>query len=99
MGHLFAFMKRINRFMDDGRLDRAQIDKVIGFMQSVNKVMGVMDFEQAPGDPQITDLVHKREAARKEGDFLQSDAIRDQLEQLGVVITDTPRGPVWRRKN
>ncbi|MDO5740679.1 MAG: cysteine--tRNA ligase [Ornithinimicrobium sp.] len=36
-----------------------------------------------------------REQARKDKDFAEADAIRDQLTALGVVIEDTPTGARW----
>ena len=53
------------------------------------------------GDPEaaeINALVAERTAAKKAKDFARSDAIRDQLAAKGIVITDTPQGPVWERK-
>jgi cysteinyl-tRNA synthetase len=37
----------------------------------------------------------QRQAARERKDFAAADAIRDQLEQAGVLVEDTPRGPRW----
>ena len=37
----------------------------------------------------------QRTAARERKDFATSDAIRDELAKLGVVIEDTPQGARW----
>lgn len=37
-----------------------------------------------------------RQAARDAKDFLQSDAVRDELLALGIEVRDTPRGMVWK---
>jgi cysteinyl-tRNA synthetase len=37
----------------------------------------------------------QREAARLRKDFESSDAIRDGLKALGIVIEDTAQGPRW----
>jgi len=37
----------------------------------------------------------QREAARIRKDFESSDAIRDGLKALGIVIEDTAQGPRW----
>jgi len=39
-----------------------------------------------------------RETARKRKDFAVADGIRWKLDEEGVVVEDTPRGPVVRRK-
>jgi len=37
----------------------------------------------------------QRNAARARKDFAASDAIRDQILHLGILIEDTPKGPRW----
>jgi len=41
-------------------------------------------------------LVDLRAAARKNKDFATSDAIRDQLAAMGVVLEDRAEGTVWK---
>jgi cysteinyl-tRNA synthetase len=37
----------------------------------------------------------QRQAARQRRDYAAADAIRDQLQEAGVIVEDTPRGPRW----
>ncbi len=53
--------------------------------------------EQLGGDTEIDALVQAREAARAAKDFAEADHIRDELTERGIVMEDTPNGPVWRR--
>ena len=46
-------------------------------------------------DGLISLALQQREAARARKDFAASDAIRDQIAALGIVIEDTPQGPRW----
>ncbi len=46
-------------------------------------------------DGLISLALQQREAARLRKDFAASDAIRDQIAALGIVIEDTPQGPRW----
>ncbi len=47
-------------------------------------------------DPkQVQKLVDDRLQARKEKNFAQADALRDELLRLGVVIKDGPSGTTW----
>jgi cysteinyl-tRNA synthetase len=39
--------------------------------------------------------LEQRQAARQRKDYAASDAIRDRLQDAGVVVEDTPRGPRW----
>ena len=49
-------------------------------------------------DKQIQELINKREEARKNKDWAQSDALRDELKQMGVTVEDTPQGTRWLRE-
>lgn len=52
------------------------------------------------GDPEAAEidaLVLERVAAKKAKDFARADQIRDELTKRGIVVTDTPTGPVWTR--
>ena len=42
--------------------------------------------------------LEKRDAARARRDYATADAIRDGLEEIGVVVEDTPQGPRWELK-
>ena len=48
-------------------------------------------------DADIEDLVSRRQAAREAKDWATADSLRDELSALGVVVEDTPAGPIWRR--
>lgn len=43
----------------------------------------------------VEQLMAERRAAREARDFAASDALREALTELGVVVRDTPAGAVW----
>jgi cysteinyl-tRNA synthetase len=43
----------------------------------------------------VDELLVLREAARAGKDWSTADAIRDELKQMDVVVSDTTEGPVW----
>src|SRR3569833_2041913 len=50
------------------------------------------------GDQAIQELITKRNAARKEKNWKESDRIRDELKAQGVILEDRPDGTTdWRR--
>jgi cysteinyl-tRNA synthetase len=59
-------------------------------------------FEQLAGPStevnteEIEALLEKRSQARADKDWAASDAIRDQLKEMGVILEDSPRGTTWR---
>ncbi|HKY69883.1 MAG TPA: cysteine--tRNA ligase [Gammaproteobacteria bacterium] len=46
----------------------------------------------------ITTLIAKRNEARKNRDWKSADAARNQLDEMGIVLEDTPEGTLWRRR-
>jgi cysteinyl-tRNA synthetase len=42
-------------------------------------------------------LIEARLQAKKDKNFAQADAIRQQLQEAGIVLEDTPQGTTWRR--
>lgn len=46
-------------------------------------------------DTLISSLLERPARARAEKDFAVADAIRDQLNEAGIEIEDTPQGPTW----
>jgi len=62
-------------------------DKVLGLgLDKIKK-------EELPVPQEIKDLANKREQARQEKSFDQSDKIRKEIEEKGWKIKDTPGGP------
>jgi cysteinyl-tRNA synthetase len=49
-------------------------------------------------DALVSVALEQRQAARQRKDYAASDAIRDRLQDAGVVVEDTPRGPRWELK-
>jgi cysteinyl-tRNA synthetase len=43
----------------------------------------------------IEGLIAKRVQARKEKDWAQADALRTQLQEMGVILKDNPQGTEW----
>ena len=53
---------------------------------------------QEPIPQVVLDLVAKREAARKDKDFIKSDELRDQIVKEGFIVEDSPTGPIIEKK-
>ncbi len=95
---IFNFIKKINPIISASHLDRDQIAYTLAVLKKLDTVLGVMDFKEEKLEPEIVALIEKREEARRKKDWVLSDQIREQLSAHGIMVVDTPRGPIWRKK-
>ena len=70
----------------------------IGAVVAMAHVLGI-EPEVTEASPELAakveGLLEERKAARANKDFSRSDAIREELNQLGVTIEDTANGTTW----
>ena len=45
---------------------------------------------------QVEDLIAQRTQAREDRDWARADALRDELDQMGIVLMDGSEGTNWR---
>ena len=70
-------------FLESIREELLQLCDILGL--KVEKKKEVLDSE-------IEELIAQRQAARKAKDFAKADAIRDQLQGMGITLLDTREG-------
>ena len=94
---IFDMLRRANAALDEGSADGAAFAaKVVKWADALG--LEVEAVEQASdGDAAIEDLVSQRQAARDAKDWATADSLREELSALGVVVEDTPAGPIWHR--
>jgi cysteinyl-tRNA synthetase len=80
------------------KLGASAAAQALRFLERANGVLGVIRTEEETLDAEVEKLIDARQAARKAKDFRESDRIRDLLLARGIVLEDTPKGVVWRRK-
>jgi cysteinyl-tRNA synthetase len=57
------------------------------------KDKGVADMAIDPA--MVEDLIEQRMTARKEKNFARADEIRDQLQEINILLEDGPQGTTW----
>lgn len=69
---------------------------LVALLETIDELLGI---DLISSTPDISDdakrLILERQAARNSQDWQRSDELRDELDELGVAIRDTPSGPVW----
>ena len=53
--------------------------------------------DEDPEAQEIQALIEERTTCKKAKNFERADEIRNQLKERGIVIEDTPNGPIWKR--
>ena len=53
--------------------------------------------EDGAEDPEITEALKARQAAKKAKNFAEADRIRDELKAKGIEVTDIPNGAKWKK--
>jgi len=63
-------------------------------------VLGLIygDGVDADLDAEVEALIEARQTARKEKNWAEADAIRDKLNEMGILLEDTPQGVKWKRQ-
>ncbi len=75
-----------------------RLGKVLGLSMTGNESAQAQVFEPERL-ARIQDLVRKRGQARKERDWARADALRAELDALGVTLKDTPTETQWKPKS
>jgi cysteinyl-tRNA synthetase len=101
MGVAFAALRDANAMLDSGSVDAAGRTALLGLVERVDDILGVLPLvereREAALTPEVRGLLEDRAQARSGRDFARSDALREELATHGVGVEDTPQGQRWRR--
>ncbi len=100
---LFSIAKYINRLRDEDDLEVAAHCAIS--LKKLGQILGLLErepdlfFQGSSNDEEIWALINKRLDARTNKDWAESDRIRDELAEQGIVLEDRPDGTTdWRRE-
>ncbi|MBU0674445.1 MAG: cysteine--tRNA ligase [Proteobacteria bacterium] len=95
-GALFDFVKKVNPIVNSGQLDRDQKEYILETLRRMNGIINVLKLDKCPLAPEIDRLIRDREEARRQGDWVRADGVRDQLASQGIAVIDTVKGTAWK---
>lgn len=95
---IFELMKEVNILISDGKVSNDNRDDVLKLLDMFDSVLGIINWDELVLSDEVRVLVADREKARIGKDWKSADLIRNKLLDLGIVVEDSPRGPVCKRK-
>ncbi|KPK45227.1 MAG: cysteine--tRNA ligase [Phycisphaerae bacterium SG8_4] len=104
---VFELVRLANTLLEDSSTTAATLGAVDDlFTRLGGDVLGVVkdEYEQtgrageAMMDKLVNVLIDQRNQARKDRDFARADSLRDSLDEVGIVLEDTPQKTTWRMK-
>jgi cysteinyl-tRNA synthetase len=96
---LFDLVRHGNMLCDEAKIHSGDAQNVLKLLQRFDTVLAVMDFtESKMGTDLVEQLMHQREAARKERRWQDADLLRGKILEEGYLVEDTPQGPRLIRK-
>lgn len=114
IGIIFDKIKDLNRIMDEAGDDpsdpvRSQLKDERDALLKAATVLGILNSApsvfisriEKPSDvdeSEIEDLIKQRNDARAQKDWAKADAIRDKLQEMGIVLEDKAGETKWRRE-
>lgn len=103
LSQLFGFSREINIYLNSpGLKNKEVIEETLKFYQELaGKILGILgDFDREESfEQEIEKLIEEREEARKERNWVESDRIRNKLQEKGILLEDTPIGARWKKIN
>ncbi len=76
----------------------AYLDALLARLQTLCDVLGLIVVKEDDVlDEEIEALIAERQEARKNKDYARADAIRDELQEKGIILKDTKEGVQWTR--
>jgi len=113
IGLIFEKVKEMNRIMDAlgdkrdeailaqlarDRMNLFRVSDVLGILQNEpDEFLSSLSTSSDIDPDEVEGLIRERADARAGKDWARADEARKKLQEMGVVIEDTPQGTKWRR--
>lgn len=95
---VYELAKKMNLYSEQETVYSKTIQDMINLFNQMLSVFGIEFGKKELLDDEIEVLIAERNEARKNKDFGRSDEIRDQLQEMGIILEDTAQGTRWKKK-
>lgn len=98
LSDVYELMRLINRYSQQAQINLDNAHHLLDRYAQLLAIFGItlkFDYEV---NAQVEELIQQREAARANKNFAQSDRLRQQLRQMGIILEDTPQGTRWHKE-
>lgn len=95
---IFELTREVNTYLKDG-FTKQEAEASLKVFEELAEVLGLLYNEKSEEIPdEVTELVNKRNEARKAKDFALADKLRDEIASLGYIVEETRQGTKVYRK-
>lgn len=82
---------------EENFVNSSELEQFKHTLMSIDELLSLRLLDSQDISEEHKALIQKREEARKQQDWNESDKIRAELEKQGIGLNDTPHGPIWFR--
>lgn len=95
---MYDLVSKINLHLTEEQVDKETLIEFVDTLKQWLLIFGITFQKQSGNDDEkITQMVAERDEARKNKDWAISDRLRDELNEMGIVLEDTTQGTRWHR--
>lgn len=95
---MYDLVSKINLHLTEEQVDKETLIEFVDTLKQWLLIFGITFQKQSGNDDEkITQMVAERDEARKNKDWATSDRLRDELNEMGIVLEDTTQGTRWHR--
>ena len=93
----FDWMKTVNGKIDKNLITDSELGEAWEFLVAFDSVFGFIRNQDFEIPDKINLLLNKRQKARDEENWVESDLIREHLKEKGWIVEDTPDGQYLKK--
>lgn len=97
---IYEMIRELNRTIEQENPSEKVLEKMLTTLTELLSIFGLENLYEPTEllDTAIDQLIQEREEARTKKNYNRSDEIREQLNEEGIILEDTPQGVRWRRE-